>query len=347
MSAKRGFILINTGAPISTQEADLRRYFKEVSHDHHRTSLPSSLDAAVHPNRADETSKAYRKIWTQKGSPLVHTCKKIRNTLKANGDTPVEIGMLYGAPAISRGIGKLLDENIDELGVLPMFPQYSTETFQDAIDKVIHELRIRKSNVQIRTALPFYSDSSYVDTQAEKLKEVDEHILFSYRGLSVHHLKSPDKHGHCLSSMECCHEPSAAHDTCYRFQCLKTTRLIANVAGLSDTQYSVAFSSRCGSAKCIEPYTEDVLRKLPAHGHTQLAVICPANFCDSIETLEEIEIRGRDTFMNAGGESFRMLPALNASESGIQCLERIMNTPLYWETPAKSTTNKEPAVMTA
>lgn len=330
MSAKRGFILMNTGAPDSTQEADQRRYLKEVAKDHHVTRLPSALDTAVHPHRVNQTSAAYKAVWTEDGSPLIHTCKRIRNALRERLDAPVEIGMLYGSPSCTRAIGKLLDAQVAEIGVLPMFPQYSVETFGACRDSVSHELRKRKSNVVMRVVPPFYSHAAYIEPLARQLKGLKQHVLFSYRWLSLHHLTTPDKHGHCQSSMTCCNEPSASHDMCYRFQCLKTTRLIAKAADLPDTSYSVSFDARHGPVKCIEPYTEDVLGRLPERGHTQLAVICPSHFCDSVETLEEIEIRAREIFLEAGGKSFRMIRCLDDRESGIQCLEDLMNSSSHW-----------------
>jgi len=327
----RGFILMNTGAPISTQEVDQQRYLKEVSKDRHVADLPYAVDVAVHPHRAAQSSTAYKAVWTEDGSPLIHSCKRIRNALRERFGAPVEIGMVYGSPSVARAIGKLLDAQIDEIGILPMFPQYSTETFEACTSKVDRELRRRKSSVVMRTVPHFYSHPAYVGPLAEELIGVKEHILFSYRGLSLHHLTKPDKHGHCLSSMTCCCEPSAVHRTCYRFQCLKSTRLIAKAANLPDTGYSVSFQSHHGPVQCIEPYTEDVLGQLPQHGYTRVAVICPSNFCDCVETLEGIEIRGKEIFMNAGGESFRMIHGLNDSEAGIQCLERLMNTSNNWQ----------------
>lgn len=328
---KRGFILMNTGAPMSTQKVDQQRYLKEVSKDRHVAGLPYVAEAAVHPHRAAQQSTAYKAIWTEEGSPLIHSCKRIRNALRKRLGVPIEIGMLYGSPSVARAIGKLLDAQVDEIGVLPMFPQYSTETFEACIGKVERELRRRKSRATMRTVPHFYSHPAYVGPLAKELVGIQEQVLFSYRGLSLHHLTKPDQHGHCLSSMTCCCEPSAVHDTCYRFQCLKTTQLIAKAAKLPDTGYSVSFQSHHGPVHCIEPYTEDALRQLPQHGCTRVAVICPAHFCDGVETLEEIEIHGKEIFMEAGGESFRMIHGLNDSEAGIQCLESLMNSSNNWQ----------------
>lgn len=330
MKAKHGFLLMNSGAPVSTQEVDQQRFLKEISKDHHTTDLPSFIDSAIHPHRAAQSATAYKEIWTDNGAPLIHRCKNIQTVLKSRLAAPVEIAMLYGYPNVMSGIGKLLDIGVQEICLLPLFPQYSVETIQSCIDKVRRELRERKSRAILRVIPPFYSEPAYTNAIANKLLGIKEHVLFSYRGLSLRHLTKPDKHGHCMSSMECCHEPSAAHDTCYRFQCLKTTRMIAKNAGLDETQYSIAFDSDHGPVKCIEPYTQDMLRTLATGGHTKLAVICPSHFCDSVETLDRIELHGKEIFMNTGGESFRMIHGLNDSTAGIQCLDQFISTWSEW-----------------
>ncbi|RKX39539.1 MAG: ferrochelatase, partial [Verrucomicrobia bacterium] len=146
---------------------------------------------------------------------------------------------------------------------------------------------------------------AFIQPLAESLADVNEHILFSYHGLPIRHLEKMDP-------------PD------YRVQCMETTKAIAAKAGIPEERYSVSFQSRLGRAKWMEPYTEETLRKLPSLGEKRLAVICPGFFCDCLETLEEIGIRGKEIFMKAGGESFRMIPCLNDSPSAINCMETLM-----------------------
>jgi len=185
--------------------------------------------------------------------------------------------------------------------------------------------------VALRVVPPFYNEPAYIDPIAEALKTVDEHILFSYHGLPVRHLRKTDPTGsHCMASADCCSEPSSAHATCYRHQCFTTTRAIAEAANLPGDRYHISFQSRLGRAQWMEPYTDKVLEQLPAKGIKRLAVVCPAFFCDCLETLEEIEIRGRETFMEAGGESFRMIPCLNDSAAALHCLETLIQRAGTW-----------------
>lgn len=335
MSAKRGFLLMNVGSPDSTQEADVQRYLKEVMKAPHLNDLPSALheilvngiDLSHRPTRSAE---AYKTIWTSKGSPLIQHCKAIRNGLRKRIDAPIEMGMAFGNPSFKMGIGKLLDSGVDEIGLLPMYPQYSVVTFGACVDAVTREMKHRRNKTTIRLIPPFFDDPNFINPLAQSLTDEGEHVLFSFLGLTLHHLKKPDLHGHCLSSMECCAEASGAHDTCYRFQSLSTAREIARVANMDSGSYSVSFQSRRNHGMWMEPHTEIMLQELPGKGYKRLAVICPTFLCDGLETLEEVDIRGKETFLNAGGESFRRIPCLNDSPEGLYCLEAQMMNAGSW-----------------
>ncbi|MCK4565609.1 MAG: ferrochelatase [Verrucomicrobia bacterium] len=299
---KRGFLLMNTGSPEVPEEAALRVYLKELLMDPHVIDLPWPLRAMlVHglilPRRPAESAKAYATIWTENGSPLVHYCTELANGLN------VEVGMAYGKPAFKDAVEKLLADGIDEVCLLPMFPHYAMATTGSCIAGVKAALNNRAA---LRVAPPFFDEPTFIQPLAESLAEIGEHILFTFHGLPERHLEKD------------------ARTANYRIQCLETSRLIATAAGIPEERYTVSFQSRLGRAKWLEPYTEETLRNLPAAGKKRLAVICPSFFCDCLETLEEIEIRGKETFLAAGGESFRMIPCLNNSPSAFRCLETLM-----------------------
>lgn len=318
---KRGFLLMNTGSPDAPEEAALRVYLKEFLMDPHVIDLPWPLRALlVHglilPRRPAQSAKAYKAIWTENGSPLVHTCTELAKGLN------VEVGMAYGNPSFKDAVERMLGSGIDEICLLPMFPHYAMATTGSCIEGVKTAL---KNRAALRVAPAFYAESSFIKPLAALLADVDEHLLFTYHGLPERHLKKTDPTGsHCLASPDCCEKESPAHATCYRFQCLETTKAIAEAAGMPKDRYSVSFQSRLGRARWLEPYTEETLRKLPTLGKRKLAVLCPSFFCDCLETLEEIEIRGKEIFMLAGGESFRMIPCLNDTPAAFQCLETLM-----------------------
>jgi ferrochelatase len=336
---KRGFLLMNTGSPDAPSEEAVRRYLGEFLMDPYVIDLPWILrtllvKGIILRTRPAQSAEAYAEIWTGNGSPLIHYCRKLVDGLKPKFDAPVEMIMAYGNPSVSHGVGKLLDAGVDEVCLLPMFPQYAMATVGSCVAGVQSELKRRKSMARLRVAPPFYVEPTYIEPIAASLADVDEHLLFSYHGLPERHLKKTDPTGkHCLSTPDCCETASPAHATCYRHQCMETTKAIAAAAGLPEERYTVAFQSRLGRDKWLEPATDRMLEELPAKGIKHLAVLCPAFFCDCLETLEEIEMRGKETFMEAGGESFRMIPCLNDSAAGLHCLETLLASADNWPVP--------------
>jgi ferrochelatase len=333
---KRGFLLMNTGSPDSPKVEDVRSYLNEFLMDPYVIDLPWPLRALlvkgiILRTRPPESAEAYKSIWTENGSPLVHYCRRLTESLDAKLSEPVEMVMAYGNPSVTHGVGKLLKQGVEEICLLPMFPQYAMATTGSCIAGVKTALRKFNSKATLRVAPPFYLEPAYIRPLADSLKDADEYVLFSYHGLPERHLKKTDPTGnHCLRTENCCETPSPAHATCYRHQCLETTKAIVAAAAIPKERYTVSFQSRLGRDKWLEPATDKVLESLPSKGIKNLAVICPAFFCDCLETLEEIEIRGRETFMAAGGESFRMLPCLNNTPAALECLRTLMNNVDSW-----------------
>ncbi len=290
---------MNTGSPNSPEVADLRSYLKEFLMDPFVIDLPwvpraLLVHGLILPRRPAESAKAYQKIWTKNGSPLVHYCTELAQELK------VEIGMAYGQPSIKTAVERLLSDGVKEICLLPMFPHYAMATTGSCIAGVKAAI---KNRATLRVAPEFFAEPTFIDPLAASLADIHEHLLFTYHGLPERHLLKDAKTAK------------------YRINCEETSRLIATAAGLPAERYSVSFQSRLGRDKWLEPFTEKILHQLPTRGIKNLAVICPSFFCDCLETLEEIEIRGKETFLEAGGESFRMIPCLNNSPAAFQCLE--------------------------
>ncbi len=292
---------MNTGSPEAPEEKAVRVYLKEFLMDPYVIDLPWPLRALlVHglilPRRPAKSAKAYKRVWTEHGSPLVHHCQQLANGLN------IEVGMAYGQPSFKDAVERLLADGVEEVCLLPMFPHYAMATVGACVARVKWAI---KNRAVLRVVPPFFIDPSFIQPLAKTLENVEEHILFSYHGLPIRHLEkmeSPD----------------------YRSQCLETTKAIVAEAGILEGDYSVSFQSRLGRSRWMEPYTEEMLQKLPGLGQTRLAVICPSFFCDCLETLEEIAICGEKIFLEAGGESFRMIPCLNTSPAAFHCLETLM-----------------------
>lgn len=306
---KRGYLLMNTGSPDRPTEDAVRIYLKAFLMDPFIIDLPYPLRyALVHwailPKRPKKSAQAYESIWTNNGSPLVHYCKNLARQLKAEFDEPIELGMAYGKPPFKTAIENLLNQGVEEIVLLPLFPQYASATIGSC---ETHVKKTLKGRANLRVIPPFYLHPTYIQPQAERLKTVSEHILFSYHGLPLRQLKK-----------------QAAPN--YKAQCMATTEALVKAANIPEDRYTIAFQSRLGRAEWIQPYTEETLRNMPKNGIKNLAVICPAFFCDCLETLEEIKIHSKKIFMDAGGKSFRMIPCLNDSPEAVHCLKTLMNT---------------------
>ncbi len=172
---------------------------------------------------------------------------------------------------------------------------------------------------------PFYQDPAYIHAMAENMrpwlqKEFD-HLLFSFHGIPERHiLKSDPTHHHCLQSADCCSTASVAHATCYRHQCLQTMKLVTAELGLPQNKFSFSFQSRLLKDPWLKPYTDFRFREMPGEGIKKLLVVCPAFVSDCLETLEEIEIRGREDFLKAGGDEYAMIPCLNTHPLWVKAL---------------------------
>jgi ferrochelatase len=183
-----------------------------------------------------------------------------------------------------------------------------------------HKLDIKLTIVPAFHDKPGYIDALVASAEPH-LQQGFDHLLFSYHGLPERHLRKADPTGgHCLAFPDCCDRPSPAHATCYRAQCVSVTRAFTARLGLREDQWSLAFQSRLGKDKWIEPYTEERLDELAAQGVKRLLVMCPAFVSDCIETLEEIGDRGREQFIEAGGEELVLVPCLNDHPQWIDTL---------------------------
>jgi ferrochelatase len=193
---------------------------------------------------------------------------------------------------------------------------------QDTVKKLAPQMQV--------TVQPAYFDRpDYITAMAasaeSSLRQDFDHLLFSFHGIPERHLKKSDPTGkHCLTVPNCCEVKSDAHPFCYRHQCFSTARLVAAKLGLTKDQWSVSFQSRLGRDPWLQPYTDFELERLPKDGVKKLLIICPAFVSDCLETIEEIGMRGRDSFMEAGGESYTMIPCMNENPAWIDVLENMV-----------------------
>ena len=327
---RQGVLLINLGTPDSTEIADVRRYLGEFLMDPYVLTAPWPIrkmivGGFILPFRPKNSAEAYAKIWTEDGSPLLTGSQSLATHVGAALDVPVALSMRYGNPSIASGFAELQAKDVTEALVVPLYPQHADSTITTSLKAAEKAL---PDGMTMRTLAPFYHHPQHLAAWGELIKahlpEKWDHILFSYHGVPESHLKKADPtNSHCLKVDNCCDRNSDAHAVCYRHQVMQTSQGIANFLSLREDQYSVTFQSRLGPIAWLKPYTDEVLAELPRQGVKHLAVACPAFVVDNLETLEEIGMQGKETFLEAGGESFHLIPCLNDSPLWVQSLAAI------------------------
>ncbi|HZY79347.1 MAG TPA: ferrochelatase [Cyclobacteriaceae bacterium] len=315
-----GLLLLNLGSPDSFSVPDVRRYLGEFLMDERVIDAPYLVRSMIVkgfilPFRPQRSAHAYSKIWTKEGSPLKVITESFKIEIEKTIDMPVAVAMRYGNPTPAAAFEELRSKckDLKRVFVAPMYPHYAMSSYETAIEHMLKEI---PKEVAVRVLKPFYSEKHYIDCLAESirphLQESFDHVLFSYHGLPVRHLKKSDRTGsHCYSTQDCCHVPSKAWDTCYRHQVTRTTNLVAEKLGLLSSQYTISFQSRLGRDEWIRPFTMQLLDAFPSMGIKKLVIVCPAFVADCLETLEEIGMTAKESFLKAGGESLNAVPCLN------------------------------------
>lgn len=315
-------LLVNLGSPKSTSVADVRSYLNQFLMDPYVIDLPwpvrRLLVSLILIKRPEQSAHAYASIWWDEGSPLVVLSRRLQQQMTAQWTQgPVELAMRYGEPSIDSVLTRLAAQGIRKVTLAPLYPQFADSTVTTVIEEAKRVVRDKKLSVQFSILPPFYDQPEYLDALAASVRSYVEqdydHLLLSFHGLPERHLTKLDPTGqHCFNEADCCKNASPeVLKTCYRAQCFSVARDFAERLGLPEDKWSVAFQSRLGRAKWIEPYTEARLEALAKQGVKKLLVMCPAFVADCIETLEEIGDRGFEQFREAGGEELVLVPCLN------------------------------------
>ncbi len=335
MANKQGVLLVNLGSPESTDVGDVRRYLREFLTDERVLDSPALVRHAVVnlfilPSRPKNSAEAYEKIWTEDGSPLIVISERVRDELRERVDVPVALGMRYGSPSTADALAELVSQGVDDVFVIPLYPHYAMSSYETAIAKVREVAEAMTQNIRLTYQPPFFDDPDYVEAMAENLAPHLEQdydlVLFSYHGIPERHVKKTDPSGmFCLQSHDCCHTKNPAHAFCYRHQVHATTWAVADKAGIPEDKWRLSFQSRLGNDPWLRPFTDKVLVELPREGFEKIVVISPAFVSDCLETLEELGIRGRQDFLDAGGEEFRLVPCLNDHPRWLDTLERFVS----------------------
>jgi ferrochelatase len=314
---KVGVLLINLGTPDAPEERAVRRYLAEFLSDRrvieiHPFAWKPILHGIILRTRPRKSAEAYNEIWTNEGSPLRAIAHRQAEALRRKlPGVSVHYAMRYGHPGIAAALENMVAEGCTRILAAPLYPQYCAATTATANDAVFATLARMRWQPALRTLPPYYDDAHYIGAlkthigrQLEALDFTPERLLLSFHGMPVRTLELGDPY-HC--------------------HCRKTARLLAEALG---RDVDVAFQSRFGRAKWLEPATDATLAAYPGSGVRRVAIAAPGFSADCIETLEELGIRGRKTFMDAGGERFALLDCLNDAPESNAMLERLVTREL-------------------
>lgn len=305
-----GVLLINLGTPDAPTPKAVRNYLKEFLSDPAVVKIPRLiwifiLYGFILPFRSRKSAKLYQKIWMPSGSPLRiysgELAEKLQNYLGEK--YKVILAMRYGKPDIHTAIINFKILNIKNIMVLPLYPQYS-ETTTGSVITAVNKLLDPKLAGNTKIIAEYYNNLNYIQAIGNSLKNINaQKILFSFHGLPQKFIEDGDV---------------------YLTHCQNTVKNIVEYLKLDKTNYKLAFQSNIGKAKWLQPYTETVLKQWAEEGIKSVAVICPGFAVDCLETLEEINMRAREVFLNAGGKEFYYIPALNSSDAQVKLLADVI-----------------------
>ena len=332
MKTRKGLLLINLGTPDDPGYLSVFKYLRQFLMDPKVITVPYILrfilvSIIIVPFRAFSSGKIYKKIWTENGSPLiVNTSALADKVSKKVPHIEVEFAMRYQSPSIEDKLKKLISQNLDEIIILPLFPQYSTATTGSVFDEISRVLKKQSVTPSIKFINQFYEQESFIDSWEDKLKSFDvdkyDHILFSYHGLPT---KAVDDiyDGSLCADNNCENKITNENKFCYKATCYETTRLIASRFNLPSEKYTVSFQSRL-TKNWIEPFTDEVLEDFPSKGIKNILVLSPAFTADNLETLYEIDDEYKELFIENGGKSLTMVPSLNDSSKWADSIVKII-----------------------
>lgn len=325
---KTGVLLTNLGTPDAPTAKALRVYLKEFLSDPRVVEIPRIvwwfiLRFFILPLRPAKSAKLYASVWEKEGSPLWTITKKQADALQQRLDdqlgtntVPVVVGMRYGNPSMASAIDQLIEHNVRNLIVLPLYPQYSGATTGSTFDAVSNHLQQLRWVPELKFISGYHQHPQYIAALAQSIEQhISQHgmpdrLVFSYHGTPQRYLESGDPY------------------SCF---CQQTTRLVVEHLQLDEMKILTTFQSRFGKATWLQPYTDKTLQALPEQGHKHIALICPGFSADCLETLEEIEVENRDLFMEAGGEEFHYIACLNDQPAHIDMMQQLVEQHLPME----------------
>ncbi len=326
-------LLINLGTPDSPDRADVRKYLTEFLNDKRIVSIPwlyrkILVNGIIIPFRIGKSTQLYKKLWTEKGSPLFYHGNSVKQLLQKAlpSNYTVELAMRYGNPSLKSVLRKIEQKQPEQLIILPMYPQYSSSTTGSCVERVLQIVKSWNTILPIKTVPPFYTHKDYIGTIAANARQYDlndfEHFIFSFHGLPQSHINRIHMTGSCETA-RCRTEINNENKFCYQAQCYAAARLLAEELNISPLQYTVTFQSRINK-KWLQPFTDHVLIDMAKGGTKKVMVFSPSFVADCLETIIEINEEFKQHFLENGGEKLVLVESLNDNPQWIDCLKDIV-----------------------
>jgi ferrochelatase len=312
----RGVCVANLGTPESPDRKPVARFLREFLSDPRVIDLPRYLwlpllNLVIIPFRSGRSAAAYRKIWLPEGSPLLVFTQRLasRLAIMLDGVAKVETGMRYGEPSIRDSLKRLKESGVDEVVILPLYPQYSDTTTASIYDSVDESLKQLNWQPALHRVEQYYDHPLWVEAVASSIREyrelngAAEKLIFSLHGIPERYVAQGDP---------------------YQDQCRKSVQAIVAALGLGDDEWLLTYQSRVGREPWLQPYTDETLRELGSSGTRRVQVVCPGFAVDCLETLEEIAMQNGEFFEQAGGEKLEYIPALNDSDAHVRVMQALV-----------------------
>lgn len=330
---KKGILLVNLGTPDAPTYNGLRKYLNQFLTDRRVIDLPwlfrnMLFRGIVVPIRSGKVSKLYKELWMEEGSPLkVYGYRVAKGVQAALGDDyAVELAMRYQNPSIESAMDRLREQEVSELIVFPLFPQYASATTGSVFDEVMRILRKKELIPSVKFINSYYDHPDVVRLYAEKARKHDlsqyDHFVFSFHGVPKRYLKK--ENNHCKCDGNCCLTIQPENQFCYSAQCHATAFAIAKELNISKDQMTIAYQSRFGPEEWLMPYTDKVLEEQLEKGNKKILCFSPAFVADCLETTIEIGLEYKEDFIEEGGEVLDLVESLNDDPKWINAIAEIV-----------------------
>jgi ferrochelatase len=331
---RTAILLLSVGTPDSPDSTEVRKYLFSFLNDKRVIDIHWFLrrilvSLIIVPFRTPKSAKLYKRLWTEKGSPLLINGLAVKEKLqkKAGDDYIVEFATNYGHPNIKEITERVLKQGVNRFILFPLFPQYSGSATGSAIEKVLKILAGQDNMPAIKTITQYYDHPAYLEAIEDRVRQYDlkiyDHVLMSFHGLPLSQVNKSHQ-GKSCEHFNCRTEVTENNIFCYQAACYATSRLLAGKLNIDINCYTVCFQSRFAE-KWLSPFTSDVLTDLAGNGKKRVLVICPSFASDCLETTIEIGEEGRDLFLRNGGLQLTLVESLNDSEKWVDSIFNIVS----------------------